>query len=172
MSQPKFVPLPARHIPEPAEMLQRANALLGDMQTRRTVRHFSDYYRGIPRVELRHVPRAENGAVRQREEHAGHGQRGDQQAVVLARRRGAHEPRVVTFSMHCESNFPSQKQRSDRDVALPAGLDDDGYLEVLERELGPLLASVGPDLVFFNAGVDPHGEDRLGRRNRKAIGFG
>jgi len=75
----------------------------------------------------------------------------------------ADEPRIVTFSMHCETNFPTQKQRGDRDVGLAAGTDDDGYLEVLERELAPLLATTAPDLVFYNAGVDPHGEDRLGR---------
>ena len=75
----------------------------------------------------------------------------------------AHEPRIVTFSMHCGSNFPAVKQRSDRDVELPPGTGDDGYLEALERELHPLLESADPDLVFYNAGVDPHGEDRLGR---------
>jgi acetoin utilization deacetylase AcuC-like enzyme len=75
----------------------------------------------------------------------------------------AHDPRIFTFSMHCESNFPARKQRSDRDVTLPPGLDDDGYLLILKRELPALLTRVAPQLVFYNAGVDPHGEDRLGR---------
>ena len=65
--------------------------------------------------------------------------------------------------MHCGANFPAAKQRSDRDVALAPGTGDDDYLETLARELPALLETVGPDLVFYNAGVDPHGEDRLGR---------
>ncbi len=75
----------------------------------------------------------------------------------------AGDPRLFTFSMHCERNFPAAKAVSDRDVALPAGLDDAGYLEILDRELRALLPRVDPDLVFYNAGVDPHAEDRLGR---------
>lgn len=73
------------------------------------------------------------------------------------------DPRIVTFSMHCERNFPAAKQVSDRDVALPAGLGDDDYLAILDDELHTLLAQALPDLVFYNAGVDPHAEDRLGQ---------
>ena len=46
---------------------------------------------------------------------------------------------------------------------LPDGTDDDGYMEVLERELPPLLGDFAPDLVLYQAGVDPHGQDKLGR---------
>ena len=38
------------------------------------------------------------------------------------------EPRVVTFSMHCRTNFPLRKQAGDLDLALEAGLEDDAYL--------------------------------------------
>jgi acetoin utilization deacetylase AcuC-like enzyme len=74
-----------------------------------------------------------------------------------------HEPRVVTFSMHCRTNFPLRKQRSDLDVALDAGLEDAAYLRLLAEHLPGLLEDVRPDLVFYNAGVDPHVDDRLGR---------
>jgi len=75
----------------------------------------------------------------------------------------ADEPRVYTFSMHCGINFPLHKQTSDRDIALDAGLEDDAYLSVLADHLPGLLEELRPDLVFFNAGVDPHVDDRLGR---------
>ena len=70
---------------------------------------------------------------------------------------------IFTLSIHAEKNFPARKARSDRDVGLPDGTDDDGYMEVLERELPPLLGDFAPDLVLYQAGVDPHGQDKLGR---------
>jgi acetoin utilization deacetylase AcuC-like enzyme len=70
---------------------------------------------------------------------------------------------VFTFSMHCEANFPGKKQQSDLDVPLPEGLDDDGYLQILARYLPDLLTQVKPDLVLYDAGVDPHVGDRLGK---------
>ncbi len=73
------------------------------------------------------------------------------------------EPRVFTFSMHCRTNFPLRKQASDLDLALEAGLEDDAYLAQLAAHLPGLLEDLRPDLVFFNAGVDPHVDDRLGR---------
>jgi acetoin utilization deacetylase AcuC-like enzyme len=73
------------------------------------------------------------------------------------------DPRVFTFSMHCRTNFPLRKQRSDLDVALEAGLEDEAYLRLLAAHLPGLLEDVRPDLVFYNAGVDPHVDDRLGR---------
>ena len=73
------------------------------------------------------------------------------------------EPRVVTFSMHCRTNFPARKERSDLDLAVDAGLEDDAYLDRLQDHLPGLLDDVRPDLVFYNAGVDPHADDRLGR---------
>ena len=73
------------------------------------------------------------------------------------------DPRVFTFSMHCRTNFPLHKQRSDLDLALDAGLEDEPYLALLAEHLPGLLEDVRPDLVFYNAGVDPHVDDQLGR---------
>ena len=75
----------------------------------------------------------------------------------------AHEPRVFTFSMHAAKNFPARKARSDLDVELDDGIDDDGYLAALEDVLPTLIDRHAPDLIFLNAGVDPHRDDRLGR---------
>lgn len=72
------------------------------------------------------------------------------------------EPRVVTFSMHCASNFPFQKQRSDFDIGLGAATEDAAYLRILGRSLPDLLSEVRPDLVIYDAGIDPHINDKLG----------
>ena len=82
---------------------------------------------------------------------------GDGTAVIFAGRSD-----IITFSMHAGKNFPVRKARSFRDVELPDGMGDAAYLAVLAAELPPLLA-LRPDLVLFQAGVDPHGDDRLGR---------
>ena len=83
---------------------------------------------------------------------------GDGTASLLAGRET-----VFTFSMHAEKNFPVRKARSSLDVDLPDGLDDDGYMETLEKHLPNLLADFAPDLVLYQAGVDPWEGDRLGR---------
>ncbi|MBD2252983.1 histone deacetylase [Nostoc parmelioides] len=70
---------------------------------------------------------------------------------------------VFTFSMHCEVNFPGTKQHSDLDVPLPVGMEDDAYLQTLASYLPDLLSEIKPDLVFYDAGVDPHIGDRLGK---------
>jgi acetoin utilization deacetylase AcuC-like enzyme len=73
------------------------------------------------------------------------------------------DPTVFTFSMHCEINFPGTKQQSDLDLPLPAGMGDDAYLATLAQYLPDLLTQVKPDLVLYDAGVDPHHDDRLGK---------
>jgi acetoin utilization deacetylase AcuC-like enzyme len=70
---------------------------------------------------------------------------------------------VRTVSVHGEKNYPVRKQISDIDVALPDGVRDEAYLETLDWLLPQTIDSFDPDLVFFNAGVDPHEADRLGR---------
>ncbi len=83
---------------------------------------------------------------------------GDGTAALLA-----NEPRAFTFSMHAEKNFPVRKQASDRDVPLPDQMDDAAYLATLTAELPPLLDAFRPDLILYQAGVDPHIDDKLGR---------
>jgi acetoin utilization deacetylase AcuC-like enzyme len=70
---------------------------------------------------------------------------------------------VFTLSLHAEKNFPVRKARSNRDVALPDGLDDDGFMEALDRHLPDVIDQFEPDFVFYQAGVDPHVDDKLGR---------
>ncbi|WP_193177245.1 histone deacetylase family protein [Oricola nitratireducens] len=71
--------------------------------------------------------------------------------------------RVFTASVHAEKNYPHVKQTSDYDLALPDGIEDLAYLKTLALVLEELRDRVAPDIVFYNAGVDVHAEDRLGR---------
>lgn len=75
----------------------------------------------------------------------------------------AGDPDLFTFSMHAEKNYPTDKVPGDLDVGLPDGLGDADYLDALRLHVPRLLDAVQPDLVFYNAGVDPHRDDRLGR---------
>src|SRR5215470_5652947 len=75
----------------------------------------------------------------------------------------AGDPDVFTFSMHGEHNFPFRKQRSSLDIGLPDGAGDDVYLDVLTRHLPRVLEAARPDIVYYQAGVDPLAEDTLGR---------
>ena len=81
---------------------------------------------------------------------------GDGTADILA-----DEPRVFTLSIHAEKNYPVRKVTSSLDIALPDGTGDSEYLEQLAGTL--LRLSDRWDMVFYNAGVDPHADDRLGR---------
>ncbi len=84
------------------------------------------------------------------------------------------EPRVFTFSMHCGDNFPLRKVPGDLDVALPRGMGDLAYLDLLRGTshghkspegfggIAGLITRVEPDLVLYDAGVDVHRDDRLG----------
>ncbi len=74
-----------------------------------------------------------------------------------------NDPTVFTFSMHCDINFSGRKQISDLDVPLPVGMDDDRYLQTLAQYLPDLLSQVKPDLVLYDAGVDTHIHDALGK---------
>ena len=83
---------------------------------------------------------------------------GDGTAALLDGR-----PEIATYSIHGEKNFPVRKARSTLDVGLADGTNDDAFLEALSGSLPQLVDSFGPDLILYQAGVDPHGDDRLGR---------
>ena len=69
---------------------------------------------------------------------------------------------VFTFSMHCKSNYPAKKARSDLDVELEDNLEDKEYLETLKKYLFYLNDETF-DFVYYIAGVDIHHDDRLGK---------
>ena len=69
---------------------------------------------------------------------------------------------VITFSMHCASNYPAKKSKSDIDIELKDHMEDQEYLKVLHNNLNKLNKDKY-DFVFYIAGVDIHHEDRLGK---------
>ncbi|MGB1448987.1 MAG: histone deacetylase [Flavobacteriaceae bacterium] len=72
-------------------------------------------------------------------------------------------PNVFTFSMHGAKNYPFQKEKSDLDLALADGMQDEAYLKLLKNTLPQLLDRVAPDFVFYLCGVDVVATDKLGR---------
>lgn len=73
------------------------------------------------------------------------------------------EPRVFTVSMHGANNFPYRKEHSDLDIPLQDGVADDDYLAILQETLPKLIAQQKPDFIFYLAGVDVLGSDKLGK---------
>ncbi|MEJ7735323.1 MAG: histone deacetylase [Polyangiaceae bacterium] len=74
----------------------------------------------------------------------------------------ADDPRVFTLSLHGEKNFPFRKQQGSLDVALPDGCADIEYLRALDVALEQV-APHRPEVLFYQAGVDPLAGDRFGR---------
>jgi acetoin utilization deacetylase AcuC-like enzyme len=83
---------------------------------------------------------------------------GDGTASLLAGRPG-----IATYSIHAEKNFPARKARSTLDVPLADATGDDDYCRLLAETLAPFLDEVRPQLILYQAGIDPLAVDRLGR---------
>jgi acetoin utilization deacetylase AcuC-like enzyme len=71
------------------------------------------------------------------------------------------DPRVFTFSMHQQHNYPMFKPRSSLDIGLPDDTGDAEYLDALETNL-PKVFEAQPEVVFYLAGADPFEDDQLG----------
>ena len=71
------------------------------------------------------------------------------------------DPRVFTFSMHQQHNYPMWKPRGTLDIGLSDGVHDATYLAELEKALPSVMAS-RPQCVFYLAGADPYEDDQLG----------
>jgi acetoin utilization deacetylase AcuC-like enzyme len=69
---------------------------------------------------------------------------------------------VFIFSMHGEKNYPFRKVPSTLDIGLPDGAGDTDYLFALQRAL-PAVVEFKPEIILYQAGVDPLHEDQLGR---------
>lgn len=91
-----------------------------------------------------------------------------------------HDPGVFIFSMHGEKNYPFIKVPSHLDIALPDHTDDALYLEKLTEGM-KAVAAFAPDYIFYQMGVDPLKEDKLGKldlsfeglmeRDEQVLGF-
>jgi acetoin utilization deacetylase AcuC-like enzyme len=74
-----------------------------------------------------------------------------------------NEPRVFTFSMHGQHNYPFRKEQSDYDIGLEDGTTDEVYLPLLEKVLPELIGNLKPGFIFYQAGVDILYTDKMGR---------
>jgi acetoin utilization deacetylase AcuC-like enzyme len=72
-------------------------------------------------------------------------------------------PEITTFSIHGEHNFPARKARSTVDIALPDDTGDAAYLEALAAHLPAVIDRARPTVILYQAGVDPHRDDKFGR---------
>ena len=71
------------------------------------------------------------------------------------------DPRVFTFSMHQQHNYPMWKPRGSLDIGLPDGAHDATFLRELARGLAAVSAHA-PQAAFYLAGADPYEDDQLG----------
>ncbi|MBZ0201780.1 MAG: histone deacetylase [Ignavibacteria bacterium] len=71
-------------------------------------------------------------------------------------------PDVFIFSIHGLGNYPLVKVPSTVDIELPDGTGDAEYLSLLKENL-PVIFEWKPDIVLYQAGVDPLKDDSLGR---------
>jgi len=74
-----------------------------------------------------------------------------------------NEPRVFTFSMHGDKNFPFRKEISSLDIPLNDGVQDEEYLSSLNTNLKKAFERAKPDFVFYLSGVDVLATDKLGK---------
>jgi acetoin utilization deacetylase AcuC-like enzyme len=76
-----------------------------------------------------------------------------------------NDPNIFTCSIHAKNNFPLNKVKSDMDIELADDITESDYLDVIHNMLELCLKRFSPDLVIYDAGVDVHTVDRLGRLN-------
>jgi acetoin utilization deacetylase AcuC-like enzyme len=88
---------------------------------------------------------------------------GNGTAALLAGETHIAAPRAFTLSVHGERNYPFRKEVSSLDLGLGDGVDDAGYLAVMDRQVIPALDAWQPDLLIYLAGVDVLAGDRFGR---------
>ena len=74
-----------------------------------------------------------------------------------------NDPTVFTFSMHGKSNYPFHKERSDLDIPLDNGTEDELYLSILKETLPKLIKKQEPDFIYYLCGVDVINTDKLGK---------
>ncbi len=74
-----------------------------------------------------------------------------------------NENRVFTFSMHGRHNYPFHKEKSDLDIALEDGTNDEMYLTLLQNHLPQVLQNCKPDFVCYLSGVDILETDKFGK---------
>lgn len=94
-----------------------------------------------------------------------------------------HDPDTLFISMHQDgrtlypgTGFPNelggpQARGKNLNIPLPPGTSDDGFLEVMERIVMPILDDFKPDLIINSAGQDNHFTDPITNMNLSAQGY-
>ena len=74
-----------------------------------------------------------------------------------------NDNRVFTLSMHGKNNYPFRKEKSDLDIELLDGTNDETYLKLLSNALPGIIKNVQPDIAFYLSGVDVLSTDKFGK---------
>jgi acetoin utilization deacetylase AcuC-like enzyme len=90
---------------------------------------------------------------------------GNGNAAILAGNQS-----VFILSMHGAKNYPFRKVPSTLDIDLPDNTGDEDYLAQLHQAL-PKVFAFHPDIIFYQAGVDPLKADSLGRLDLSMAGL-
>jgi len=85
---------------------------------------------------------------------------GDGTASILA-----SYPTLFTCSIQGEKNFPVRRYYSDLDIDLADGTSDESYLASVRQAFEQAVEASKPDIIIYDAGVDPYEGDSLGRLN-------
>lgn len=75
----------------------------------------------------------------------------------------ADDDQIFTFSMHGQSNYPSPKEKSDWDIGLKDGTNNEEYLNHLVEAIDYFEQYVKPNFVIYQSGVDILDSDKLGK---------
>ncbi|MFQ5952434.1 MAG: histone deacetylase, partial [Candidatus Omnitrophota bacterium] len=72
------------------------------------------------------------------------------------------DPKVYTFSIHQENNYPLIKPKSDMDIGLRDWTGDKVYLQHLHDNIPKIISTFKPNFILYVAGADPYEQDQLG----------
>lgn len=75
----------------------------------------------------------------------------------------ADDVNIFTCSIHARGNFPINKAKGDLDVALEDNIEMNEYIEKIISTLYFCEEKISPDLIIYDAGIDVHINDELGR---------
>ncbi|NCX08616.1 MAG: histone deacetylase [Rhodobacteraceae bacterium] len=82
-----------------------------------------------------------------------------------------NNPDIFTCSIHGGQYIGPKRMLGSLDVALPDGTGDAQYLSKLRDAIDVISNNFLPDIVIYDAGVDVHLNDRLGRLNITSDGI-
>ena len=81
------------------------------------------------------------------------------------------DPRVMAFSMHCESIYPDPKETAGININLPDGMMEDAYMDTLRSYYYTIFDQFLPQLVIYVAGADVYEGDLIGRLKLSIAGI-